>query len=99
MACPTTHLNRGSFVSDSLPTVWSAEPHTVAKHRILQAYLSAWMPILTRQSQKVGQQGKVRYIDGFAGPGIYQKGEKGSPILALEAALEHPFTFPIPVEL
>ena len=29
------------------------------------------------------------YIDGFAGPGIYSKGEKGSPIIALQAANEH----------
>ena len=29
------------------------------------------------------------YIDGFAGPGEYQGGEPGSPIIALEAARTH----------
>jgi three-Cys-motif partner protein len=58
------------------------------------------MPILSRQSQKVGQkQDKITYIDGFAGPGVYEKGEKGSPVLALEAALDHSHEFPVPVEL
>jgi three-Cys-motif partner protein len=33
--------------------------------------------------------GRVIYIDGFAGPGVYQGGEPGSPIIALKAALEH----------
>lgn len=87
-------------MSDTLPTVWSAEQHTVAKHRILQAYLAAWMPILSSQSRNVGagQQG-IKYIDGYAGPGIYEKGEKGSPVLALEAALNHSRDFPVPVHL
>jgi three-Cys-motif partner protein len=31
--------------------------------------------------------GRVLYIDGFAGPGIYENGEPGSPIIALDAAL------------
>ena len=71
-------------MSDSLPAIWSAEQHTVAKHRILQEYLSAWMPILSHQSVKVSAtRGSIKYIDGFAGPGIYDRGEKGSPVLAL----------------
>jgi three-Cys-motif partner protein len=87
-------------MSDSLPPVWSAEQHTIAKHRILQAYLAAWMPILSRQSVKVdAAQQAIKYIDGFAGPAIYEKGEKGSPILALEAALNHTHDFPVPVDL
>jgi three-Cys-motif partner protein len=31
----------------------------------------------------------VAYLDGFAGPGQYEGGEDGSPIIALKAALEH----------
>jgi three-Cys-motif partner protein len=87
-------------MSDSLPPVWSAEQHTLAKHRILQAYLAAWMPILSKQSRKVGAAREtIKYVDGFAGPAIYEKGEKGSPILALESALNHVHEFPVPVEL
>ena len=32
---------------------------------------------------------RIVYIDGFAGPGIYDKGENGSPLIAINAALEH----------
>jgi len=40
---------------------------------------------------------EVLYVDGFAGPGIYSGGEKGSPIIALETAMTHSVQFPIPV--
>lgn len=66
-----------------LPTVWSIEPHTQAKHEILRNYLKAWFPILSRWS------GRILYLDGFAGPGIYLGNEPGSPIIAIETAVEH----------
>ena len=28
------------------PTLWEADPHTLAKHEILKYYLEAWFPIL-----------------------------------------------------
>lgn len=55
-------------------------PHTDAKHRILELYLKRWFPILSHRGQGLA------YIDGFAGPGIYSRGEPGSPIIALEVA-------------
>lgn len=66
-----------------LSTIWELEPHTKAKHEILRRYLQAWLPIITRWN------GRVVYIDGFAGPGIYKKGEEGSPIIALKEAVGH----------
>src|SRR5689334_12283722 len=63
-------------------TIWPLEPHTLAKHAILRRYLDAWLPILSQ-----GNFPKMLYIDGFAGPGVYSKGEDGSPIIALRAAL------------
>ena len=66
-------------------TVWNIEPHTRAKHEILRRYLQAWLPILTQ-----GGFRKVMYIDGFAGPGRYSKGEDGSPVIALGVALDQP---------
>ena len=33
--------------------------------------------------------GRVIYLDGFAGPGIYQGGEPGSPVIALQTAIDH----------
>lgn len=59
-------------------TIWKIEDHTVAKHLILQKYLGAWFPILGSAS------GRVVYIDGFCGPGVYQGGERGSPLVVLE---------------
>ena len=64
-------------------TVWDLEPHTRAKHEILRRYLQAWTPILTR-----GGFPEIMYVDGFAGPGRYSKGEDGSPVIALRVALE-----------
>jgi len=69
----TTHRN----------TIWDIAPHTVAKHYILRRYLQAWLPIMS------SWRGRIVYIDGFAGPGKYSKGEDGSPIIALKAAKEH----------
>ena len=65
-------------------TVWHLEPHTRAKHAILRRYLQAWTPILTQ-----GGFREILYIDGFAGPGRYSKGEDGSPVIALNAARNH----------
>jgi three-Cys-motif partner protein len=39
----------------------------------------------------------VLYIDGFAGPGQYTSGEPGSPIIALDVAINH--SFPISAEV
>jgi len=64
-------------------TLWPLEPHTKAKHRILQAYLERWFPILASWHRR------VIYFDGFAGPGRYAGGEPGSPIIALEVARNH----------
>jgi len=33
--------------------------------------------------------GRILYIDGFAGPGEYSKGEQGSPVIAINTAKEH----------
>jgi three-Cys-motif partner protein len=58
--------------------VWPLEPHTKGKHEVLRHYLEAWFPILGFT------QGRIVFIDGFAGPGEYAGGEKGSPLIALD---------------
>lgn len=65
-------------------SLWPLEPHSAAKHEILRRYLQAWIPILGKNHFN-----QVLYIDGFAGPGRYSTGELGSPIIALEAAIQH----------
>lgn len=71
------------MTGNRLSTIWEMESHTKAKHDILKRYLGAWFPIMDRWEQR------IIYIDGFAGPGEYSAGEKGSPIIALETALKH----------
>jgi len=70
-------------MTKNISTTWNIEPHTEAKHEILRKYLDAWLPIMTRWN------GRVLYIDGFAGPGEYVGGKCGSPIIAIRAVLEH----------
>jgi three-Cys-motif partner protein len=69
----------------TLETVWDIDPHTLAKHVILRRYWAAWLPIMTTWN------GRVLYIDGFAGPGRYRNGEDGSPIIALKTARDHSY--------
>lgn len=45
--------------------------------------MKAWFPILSKYHKR------ILYIDGFSGPGIYSKGEKGSPLIALDIAENH----------
>jgi len=66
-------------------TRWPLAPHTRTKHEILKRYLDAWLPILGSWA------GRIVFIDGFAGPGRYSGGEPGSPVIALQALLAHPF--------
>ena len=67
-----------------LPTIWPIKPHTTAKHHILEGYLKAWFPIVGRRA------GRLVYLDGFAGPGRYEGGEDGSPVIAMRVAVDHP---------
>jgi three-Cys-motif partner protein len=85
-------------MSDALRTVWEGSAHTFAKHSILETYLKAWMPIMSRQARKLGMlQAELLFVDGFAGPGRYAGGEDGSPILAIELVLSHSHDFHIPI--
>jgi three-Cys-motif partner protein len=54
---------------------------SVRKHAILKNYLAGFARILGSRDQQV-----VYYVDGFAGPGLYEDGNKGSPTLAAELA-------------
>lgn len=64
-------------------TIWPLEPHSVGKHLVLKSYLDAWLPKLGRWS------GRIVFVDGFCGPGRYEGGEPGSPIVALDAYTSH----------
>ena len=64
-------------------TTWKLQPHTLGKHQVLENYMQAWLPIMTRWN------GRVLFIDAFAGPGEYSGGEPGSPVIALRSLLNH----------
>jgi len=67
----------------NIQTLWKIEPHTLAKHEILDRYLGAWFAILGSANRR------IVYLDGFCGPGRYLDGEPGSPIIALKKAMSH----------
>jgi three-Cys-motif partner protein len=63
--------------------IWPIDEHTKGKHLVLRAYLNAWLPILGSWN------GRILFIDSFAGPGEYKDGEEGSPVIALNALINH----------
>lgn len=77
---------RGIRLAKKLPTVWDLQPHTKAKHVLLQNYLQAWFRIMTLG---YNSSNKAIYIDGFSGPGVYSNSEDGSPVLALKESIEY----------
>lgn len=83
MAKPRVRLGRGLRVAKPDAVLWDYAPHTEAKHRILKRYLQAWVPIMASQSRV------LNIIDGFAGPGRYEGGDPGSPLIMLDAYLGH----------
>jgi three-Cys-motif partner protein len=57
--------------------IWPLDPHTRVKHDILRRYLDAWYPIFMQTPWR-----SVTYAEGFAGSGVCEQGEEGSPVIA-----------------
>ena len=64
-------------------TVWPRDEQTEGKHLVLRNYLNGWFPILGKWN------GRLLFIDGFAGAGEYASGEIGSPLVALDCLWQH----------
>ncbi|MFV0445107.1 MAG: three-Cys-motif partner protein TcmP [Planctomycetaceae bacterium] len=63
-------------------------PHSLAKHRVLRAYLEQYVSILTANPRQ--EQLRLTLVDGFAGGGLYldsrtKEERSGSPLIMLEA--------------
>lgn len=58
------------------------------KARIVQKYFVAWANIVVGAAKKWGE-GKIAYIDLYAGPGRYKDGAASTPLLILEKAIEN----------
>ncbi len=56
------------------------------KAEIVKKYFSAWAKVLLPSVER--RDGKLGYIDLFAGPGVYEDGTKSTPILVIEEALK-----------
>ncbi|MBA3362457.1 MAG: three-Cys-motif partner protein TcmP [Acidimicrobiia bacterium] len=63
-------------------TIWDRDPHTEAKHRVIAGYFDAWFPIMTSTFPS------LTVFEGYAGPGTYEKGEDGSPLIALQRLVD-----------
>jgi len=71
-------------------TLWEREDHTAAKHEVLRAYLDAWIPIMGHATLKwATEEPRLLLVDGFAGPGRYAAGEPGSPLIMIDAIVNH----------
>jgi len=68
------------------PVPWPRPEHTGAKHDIYRLYLERWFPILLSTN---GYR-SATYAEGFAGPGVYEGGEPGSPVIAVQALVDTP---------
>ena len=64
-------------------TLWPLDDHTLGKHMVLRAYMDAWLPIILSKFER------AMFVDAFAGPGEYENGELGSPVIALNALAQH----------
>jgi len=59
-------------------TIWEIEPHTIAKHKILEHYLKAWFPIVGRYNDT------INYVDGLLGQVFIPKENPGPQSLHLK---------------
>ena len=64
------------------------EPHTKAKHRLVEEYIQNW--IVTLCGNNIGKRKKVIIVDGFCGGGMYRDPDNqemwaGSPIRIIQA--------------
>ena len=58
------------------------------KARIVEKYFSAWANVVMSTASSL--DGKIAYIDLYAGPGRYEDGAASTPLLVLEKAIAHP---------
>ena len=52
---------------------WPLEPHTLGKHKVLENYMQAGLPIMTKWNER------VLFIEPLQGH--YTKGEPGLPVI------------------
>ncbi|MCO6048412.1 three-Cys-motif partner protein TcmP [Mesorhizobium sp. RP14(2022)] len=58
------------------------------KARIVEKYFNAWAQVVMPTAER--RDGKIAYIDLYAGPGRYRDGSASTPLLVIERAIAHP---------
>jgi three-Cys-motif partner protein len=56
------------------------QPAAVLKHELLRRYLRVYV----QKTGSTSKDGRVAYLDAYAGPGFYDDGSAGSPAIAVE---------------
>src|SRR5437764_15280467 len=62
-----------------------AKEQSVVKTAIVSKYFWAWAKVIISTTKRYN--GKIAYLDLFAGPGRYEDGTKSTPLLILEKAI------------
>ena len=75
--------HRWCLTSNELPLL---PDHSKAKHAILSGYIKKYLSILS-QSHRIPSF-NINLIDGFAGGGVYQNEDLGSPSIMIDAVSE-----------
>jgi len=61
------------------------------KTEIVTKYFSAWSSVMGGHLRKFRGDKRIAYLDFCSGPGIYKDGNKSTPIIVLERAVENDF--------
>jgi three-Cys-motif partner protein len=75
------HSSHGELTGQS-PFFREHRPAAVLKHGILRRYLR----VFASKTGSTARDHRVAYLDGYSGPGEYQDGTPGSPMLAADTA-------------
>ncbi|WP_083900826.1 three-Cys-motif partner protein TcmP [Azospirillum sp. B4] len=70
-------------------TAPNIEPHTLAKHRVVQRYIERYLEIVTQN--RVMNTLRITFVDGYCGGGRYTDGKDlfpGSPLIFLSTVTE-----------
>lgn len=64
---------------------------SLIKTAIVTEYFDAWANIMMKvqDRNKLAPEGRIAYMDLFAGPGYYKNGDKSTPIIVLEKAINN----------
>src|SRR3954451_15610738 len=64
-----------------------AADQSVVKATLVSKYFRSWAKVIIGYLKTQRGDGRIAYIDLFAGPGRYADGTKSTPILVLEQAI------------